>query len=45
MVSKKFLLMQIMHSQFVLIDTAMMNLYHQTDVHAGVPDSEVVIVH
>ena len=29
---------------FVLIDTAMMNLDHQTDVRAGVPDSEVVTV-
>ena len=29
---------------FVLIDTAMMNLDHRTDVRAGVPDSEVVTV-
>ena len=29
---------------FVLIDTAMTNLDHQTDVRAGVPDSEVVTV-
>ncbi len=29
---------------FVLIDTAMINLDHQTDVRAGVPDSEVVTV-
>ena len=29
---------------FVLIDTAMTNLDHQTDVRADVPDSEVVTV-
>ena len=29
---------------FVLIDTAMTNRDHQTDVHAKVPDSEVVTV-
>ncbi|MCX6016217.1 MAG: hypothetical protein NT020_11630 [Chloroflexales bacterium] len=29
---------------FVLIDTAMTNLDHQTDVRAKVPDSEVVTV-
>jgi hypothetical protein len=29
---------------FVLIDTAMTNLDHQTDVRAGVPDSEIVTV-
>lgn len=29
---------------FVLIDTAMTNLDHQTDIRAGVPDSEVVTV-
>ena len=29
---------------FVLIDTAITNLDHQTDVRAGVPDSEVVTV-
>jgi len=29
---------------FVLIDTAMTNLDHHTDVRAGVPDSEVVTV-
>jgi hypothetical protein len=29
---------------FVLIDTAMTNLGHQTDVRAKVPDSEVVTV-
>ena len=29
---------------FVLIDTAMTNLDHQTDVRAGVPDSEVITV-
>ena len=29
---------------FVLIDTAITNLDHQTDVRAGVPDSEIVTV-
>jgi len=29
---------------FFLIDTAMTNLDHQTDVCAGIPDSEVVTV-
>lgn len=29
---------------FVLIDTGMMNLVHQTDVRAGAPDSEIVTV-
>jgi len=33
-----------MITTFVLIDTAMINLDHQTDVRAGVPDSEVVTV-
>jgi hypothetical protein len=31
-------------TMFVLINTAMINLDHQTDVRAGVPDSEVVTV-
>ena len=29
---------------FVLIDTAMTNLDHQTDVRAGVPESEIATV-
>ncbi len=29
---------------FVLIDTVMKNLDHQTDVRAGIPESEVVTV-
>ncbi|MFN5936095.1 MAG: hypothetical protein ACK46D_17565 [Roseiflexaceae bacterium] len=33
-----------MITTFVLIDTAMTNLDHHTDVRAGVPDSEVVTV-
>ncbi len=33
-----------MITTFVLIDTAMTNLDHQTDVRAGVPDSEIVTV-
>jgi hypothetical protein len=33
-----------MITTFFLIDTTMMHLDHQTDVRAGVPDSEIVTV-
>jgi hypothetical protein len=33
-----------MITMFVLIDTAMTNLDHQTDVRTGVPQSEIVTV-
>jgi hypothetical protein len=33
-----------MITTFVLIDTAMTNLDHQTDVRTGVPESEIVTV-
>jgi hypothetical protein len=33
-----------MITTFVLIDTAMTHLDHQTGVRAGVPDSEIVTV-
>jgi len=29
---------------FILVDTAMTNLHHQTDMSAGVPVSEIVTV-